>query len=203
MQRGTKNLYAHLDYWFYVPTRSSHANIQILNFEEYKFVSMWRCFYVVTKLIIIYPTTNFYSTSAPKTLLRILTSDSMHLIGYYVSWFKFQILKDTRSSWCFLLTRSIRMYKTLSHSAQNYEFLFFSNNIFTTDLESCTKISGVQWWKPFLNRMFRWEIVVKKRKRLEWTHACRYVSVCVSLCQLLLGVTSRLQKDFYTVTNWF
>ena len=126
MQRGTKNLYAHLDYWFYVPTRSSRANIQISNFEEDKIVSMWRCFYAVTKLIFIHPTTNFYSTSAPKTLLHILTSDSMHLIGHYVSWFKFQILKNMRLSWCFLLIRSIRIHKTLSHSAQNYEILFFS-----------------------------------------------------------------------------
>jgi len=192
MQRGTKNLYAYLDYWFYVSTRSSRASIQISNFEEDKIVSMWRCFYAVTKLIFIHPTTNFYRTSAPKTLLRILTSDFMHLINHYVSWFKFQILKNTRSSWCFLLTRSIQMYKTLFYSAQNYEFLIFFQKYIHNGLESCTKISGVQWWKPFLNRMFRWEVIVKKRKRLEWTHACRHVSVCVSLCQLLSGVTSRL-----------
>jgi len=123
---STKNLYAHLYYWFYVPIRLSRDNIQISNFEEDKIVSMWICFYAVIKLIFIHPTTNFYSTSTPKILLRILTSDSMHLIGHYVSWFKFQILKNMRSSWCFLLTRSIRMYKTLSHSTQNYEFLFFS-----------------------------------------------------------------------------
>jgi len=129
MQRGTKNLYAHLDYWFYVPTRSSHGSIQISNFIEDKIVSIWRCFYAVTKLIFIHPTTNFYSTSAPKTLLHILTSDSMHLIGHYVSWFKFQILKNTRSSWCFLLTRSIRMYKTLSQCAKLWIFNFFQKYI--------------------------------------------------------------------------
>jgi len=68
--------------------------------------------------------------------------------------------------------------------------------IFTTDLESCTKISGVQWWKPFLNQMFRWEIIVKKWKRLEWTQTCRHVSVCVSVCQLLLGVGMKTVQIF-------
>jgi hypothetical protein len=76
-------------HWFYVPNRPSCARIQTSNFEEDMVVSIWRCFYAVTKLIFIHPTTNFYSTLASKIFLRILTSDSMHPITHYVSWFKF------------------------------------------------------------------------------------------------------------------
>jgi hypothetical protein len=96
MQRGTKNLYAHLDCWFYVPSRPSRARIQISNFEEDKVVSTWRCFYVVTKLIFIHQTTNFYAMSNKK---RLSTSWSLILwiqlsITCYFSNFKFLRRRD-------------------------------------------------------------------------------------------------------------
>ena len=90
-------------------------------------------FHVVTKLIIIHPSTNLYATLAQTTLLRMLTIVSMLPIGHHVPWFKFQI----------------------------YEFYFFKN-IFTMDLKSCTKMLEVQWWKLFLNRMLHWGIITKK-----------------------------------------
>jgi hypothetical protein len=46
-----------------------------------------RCFYVVTKLIFIHPTTNLYAMSVPKIFVHIFTSDSMHLIDHHVSWY--------------------------------------------------------------------------------------------------------------------
>ena len=106
-----------------------------------------RGFYAVTKLFFIHQITNFYATSAPKTFLRILTIDSMHPIGHHVPWFKFQI----------------------------YEFYFFKN-IFTMDLESWTKISGVQLWKLFLNQMLRWEIIIKNGRDWIGLHACKHAS---------------------------
>jgi hypothetical protein len=62
-----------------------------------------RHFYVVTKLIFIHPTTNFYVMSAQNTFLRILTIVSMHPMGHHVpdSNFKFMNLKfsKTYSKW--------------------------------------------------------------------------------------------------------
>ena len=66
-----------------------------------------RGFYAVTKIIFVHPTTNFYVTSTPKTLLHILTIDSMHPISHQVSWFKFQILQRTRSPLHFTLAVSM------------------------------------------------------------------------------------------------
>jgi hypothetical protein len=94
----------------------SHVNYTLLTTDSmhlighhvpgFKFQRWQGCLHVEmflcgNKLIFIHLTTNFYSTSAPKTFLCILTSDSIHPIGHYMSWFKFQILKNTWSSPCF------------------------------------------------------------------------------------------------------
>ena len=76
-------------------------------------VLLAREFLYGNELIFIHPTTNFYTTSAQKAFLRILTIVSLHSIGHHMPRFKILI--------------------------------FFFKNIFTMDLESCTKISGVQW----------------------------------------------------------
>jgi hypothetical protein len=64
-------------------------------------------FYLVTKLTFIHPTTNLYATWAPKTLLCILTIDSIHPVGHHMPWFKFQFSKKTRSSLYFTLAVSM------------------------------------------------------------------------------------------------
>ena len=56
---------------------------------------------MVTKLIFIHQTTNFYAMSVPKIFLRILTIYYMNVIVHHVLFFKFQILEKTRSSPCF------------------------------------------------------------------------------------------------------
>ena len=66
----------------------------------------WRGFYMVTKLIFIHSTTNFYATSAPKTFMRILIGDSMHLIDHHMLWFKFQISEKDDNVYMFLCSRS-------------------------------------------------------------------------------------------------
>jgi len=75
----------------------------------------WRGFYAVTKLFFIHPTTNFYTMSAQNTFLRILTIVSTHPIDI------------------------------MCHDS-NFKFMNFNffKKIFTMDLESCTKMSGVQ-----------------------------------------------------------
>ena len=59
MQRGTRNLSAHLDHWFYASNQPSRAMIQISNFREDKIVSMfYACgLYVlcIVPMLIIHP----------------------------------------------------------------------------------------------------------------------------------------------------
>jgi hypothetical protein len=85
--------------------------------------------------------------------------------------------------------------------------LKISKNIFTMDLESCTKMSGVQWWKPFLNQMLRWVIIVKKGTKLEWTRACQHVSAHVSPCQVEQPargeIFMRWRTGFDSLNHWF
>jgi hypothetical protein len=50
-----------------------------------------RGFYMVTKLIFIHSTTNFYTTSMPKKFYASWPLFSMHPIGHHVPWFKYQI----------------------------------------------------------------------------------------------------------------
>jgi len=197
----------------------------------------WRGFYAVTKLIFIHSTTNFYTTSVPKTFLRILTGDSIHPIGHHMPWFRFQILEKDENVYMFLCSRSqvsivdesmmlveaitvvpggmfisrrgfyavtklffihqttnfyatpapktfLRIQSAITCHDSNFKFMnfIFFKKIFTVDLELCTKMSGVQWWKPFLNRMLHWEIIMEKRKRLDWV-SCMYAYVSlVRLC---------------------
>jgi hypothetical protein len=103
----------------------------------------------------------------------------------------FKFSKNTRSSPCFYtLARKLILFIQLLISMQcrckylfthldnwlyasnrpsramfqisNLLFFNFFKKIFTMDLESCTKMSGVQWWKPFSKWMLRRGIIVKK-----------------------------------------
>jgi hypothetical protein len=58
-------------------------------------------------------------------------------------------------------------------------FIFFQK-IFKVDLESCTKMSGVRWWKPFLNRMLCLRVITKKMEEIRLDER---QSPCVSMCQ--------------------
>jgi len=78
-------------------------------------------FYAAMKLSLFIKPLNFMQRRHQKLFYACWLFDSMHLIINHVPRFKFWI----------------------------YEFYLFQKKIFKVDLESCTKISEVQWWKPF------------------------------------------------------
>jgi hypothetical protein len=113
---------------------------------------------------------------------RFLRSKKIYSFIQPIMFMQRRCQKPLYASW--LLIICIELAITWHDSNFKLWILKKFKNIFTMDLESCTKISGVQWWKPFLNRMLRWVIIVKKRTKLEWTRACQHVSAHVNPCQV-------------------
>jgi hypothetical protein len=151
------------------------------------------------------------------TFVCILTSDYMHPIGHPRHNSNSKFMKKFYSFNQTLLcnARAKNFYRHLDQwfyaskwpsrdmiQISNLWILKIFRNIFKMDLEMCIKMSGVQWWKPFLNQMLHWGIIVKKRKRIIWD-AYLYARVSlVSLCQVLSGGTPSSARDFYASTNW-
>jgi len=140
MERSTKNLYAYFDYWFYASTESSRAN-----HSNFKFLKKTRS--LCGNKIFIHPITNFYSILAQKNFLRIFDQWFYALnrplrVMIQISNFEKHKVVSMFHSHNLFVDGCIKLC-LIVHKIMN--FIFFKKNIFTVDLESCTKISGVQW----------------------------------------------------------
>jgi hypothetical protein len=136
------------------------------------------------------------------TFVCILTSDYMHPIGHPRHDLNYKFMKIIFYSINQILLCNFKAKNFCTHLDQwfyaskwpsrdiiqilNLWILKIFRNIFKMDVEMCTKMSGVQWWKPFLNPMFRWGIRAKKNEReLYGMHTCTRTSVlsaCVRCC---------------------